>query len=369
MKLNKVIRNLTIFVLIVLLTIVITQFYSYFEFISNEGKIKLSTLTFNYLKQLISYYYIVIPIILLLTYIVNKAFISTNLIIYKKIFIFILMWLFIGQMLPIIPIAILMIFFKLKPTDLMLLATNPAGFSLNHLFFISIFILIGTILTYYLVRIKIDKKQLNNFGYDIKKGYAKNSILGFFTGMLFITIGFVIMILTDVLSVQSIGSTFFQQIFYILFFVVMAANEEIMFRGYILETLLETESKVKALIISSVIFAVLHCLNPNLTWVSVLNISIAGFLLGISYIYVRNLWFPTMLHFAWNYFQGPVFGFAVSGLKFNGIIQHKLLSGNSYITGGEFGLEGSLITTFIMILFIFGINFYFKKQSKSITNV
>jgi len=266
-----------------------------------------------------------------------------------------------------VPFAILIAFFDLSGKEIILLLTNPGAFPINYLFFIYIFVLLGTIFTFYLFRKKVDKMPIENYGYNFNKSFGKQSLSGFMVGGIFISFGFLILYLTGNIEIKSFGSNIWSQILYIAFFVVAAANEEIIFRGYILDTLLETGNKFKALLISSIIFAVFHAANPNITWVSFLNLIIAGFFLGISYIHVRNLWFPTMLHFAWNFFQGPIYGFGVSGMHFDGLIKQETIGKYDTVTGGKFGLEGSLVATFLMILFIIGIHFYYKNKTKTIT--
>ncbi|MEJ2055879.1 MAG: CPBP family intramembrane metalloprotease [Calditrichaceae bacterium] len=95
----------------------------------------------------------------------------------------------------------------------------------------------------------------------------------------------------------------------------------------------------------------MHLFNPSVSLISTINIFLAGILLGIYFIHKGNLWFPIGMHFTWNFFQGPVFGFEVSGMRTYDIINHDI-AGHKLITGGEFGYEGSLIATVAMIVLI-----------------
>ena len=130
----------------------------------------------------------------------------------------------------------------------------------------------------------------------------------------------------------------------------------------ILSNLLDSMNKFTALIISSIIFALMHMSNPNVSVLSIINIFLAGMLLGIYYIHRKNLWFSISVHLMWNFVQGPILGFEVSGLKIEGILQQELV-GHNLFTGGEFGFEGSLLCT---ILSIAGIIFIHIKYKHSI---
>ncbi|WP_234117410.1 hypothetical protein [Clostridium hydrogenum] len=71
-----------------------------------------------------------------------------------------------------------------------------------------------------------------------------------------------------------------------------------------------------------------------------------------AYLEIRNLIFPIALHFSWNFFQGPIFGFPVSGLKFPGMISQSITSNNNTLMGGMYGPEGGIIGIGFRILVI-----------------
>jgi membrane protease YdiL (CAAX protease family) len=125
---------------------------------------------------------------------------------------------------------------------------------------------------------------------------------------------------------------------------------------------LESFNKWVALGISAGLFTLFHLGNPGFDFLSVLNIFAIGVLLGLYYVYTRNLWFPICFHFAWNFFEGPVLGYPVSGIHFETILQPEL-NGDQNITGGAFGLEGSAIITGICILAVFALYFLMEKRT------
>lgn len=136
-----------------------------------------------------------------------------------------------------------------------------------------------------------------------------------------------------------------------------------MTRGLMLHTLMQGMNKYLALLIVSLIFGAMHLLNDNVTWLSFLSISLAGIFLGISYVHNLSLYFPIGLHFAWNFFQGAVYGFEVSGHQVHGLVSHTV-SGPEVITGGPFGFEGSIIALPIIILASVAIHFWYKTSEQ-----
>ena len=136
-----------------------------------------------------------------------------------------------------------------------------------------------------------------------------------------------------------------------VFFLLVALFEEILMRGYILGRLLHTRmNKFLSLFISSALFALLHIFNPEIDFLPMLNLLLAGMLLGASYLYTKNLCFPISLHLFWNWIQGPVLGYEVSGNNFISSMLTLHLPEDNVLNGGAFGFEGSLICTVLMIV-------------------
>jgi membrane protease YdiL (CAAX protease family) len=123
----------------------------------------------------------------------------------------------------------------------------------------------------------------------------------------------------------------------------LAAAEEIALRGYVLQALERRYSWRWGLGISAVIFALCHGANPNAGWPAYLGITVAGLYLGAAYLWTRRLWLPIAAHTAWNFFEGPVFGFPVSGIRIPVTLLHTEESGPRLWTGGAFGPEAGLL--------------------------
>jgi len=227
------------------------------------------------------------------------------------------------------------------------------------------FAIMGTILIVWIFTRFIDREKIINLGFSLKN--QKRSIFhGFITGFLLMIIGTLFLIVNGNLIIDKIEFHSLSLLESICLFLIVALNEEIILRGYILRNFMDSMNKYIALIISSLLFMAMHLFNPNISFVGMLNIFLAGLLLGITYIFTKNLWFPIALHFSWNFFQGPVFGYKVSGTTTSSLITQSL-NGNEILTGGKFGLEGSILASILCSLAIL---IYWKiyKQNESQTN-
>jgi uncharacterized protein len=131
-------------------------------------------------------------------------------------------------------------------------------------------------------------------------------------------------------------------LFGLVIYLAVAFGEELVTRGYILQTLAEGWGRTWATVLSSLIFALLHAGNPGSGPVPILGIFFAGLMLATGYLVTARLWLPIGLHWSWNYFQGPVFGFSVSGTEASGLLRLSAV-GPEPLTGGPFGPEASLV--------------------------
>ncbi len=129
---------------------------------------------------------------------------------------------------------------------------------------------------------------------------------------------------------------------WLLIFIVVGWNEELMSRGYHLQTIASGMGIPWGLLISSAIFGMLHLANPNATWLSAVGIFFAGLLLGFGYLRTGQLWLSIGMHIGWNFFEGVVFGFPVSGLETYQLLR-TTVQGPTVWTGGAFGPEAGLI--------------------------
>ena len=211
--------------------------------------------------------------------------------------------------------------------------------------------LMGTLFTVWIFQKFISKERFISIGLDFIN-YKNDFYQGLAVGTVLISIGFFTLIILNLTSIDLTYFSIYDQIFYFFLFVVVSLNEEIAIRGYILHNLCQSFNKYIALIISSFVFMGMHLGNPNIGMLPLANLFLAGIFLGVYRIHKNNLWFPIGAHLMWNYLQGPIYGFEVSGNKINSLFEQKL-QGHEVLTGGNFGYEGSIILTVFLIISIY----------------
>lgn len=235
----------------------------------------------------------------------------------------------------VIPIGIVIFILEVPATNLELLDPALSGISL--------------VLSVYLARRFIDRKTFSSLGFKL----SPNTIVDLISGILISGL----MMATIYAIFYSLGWLTFNGFvweaaapqealnsltLWIGIFLAVGFYEEILSRGYHLQNLEEGLNTAWAVFLSSGIFGMLHIFNPNATLISTLGILLAGYFLAYGYIRTRQLWLSIGLHIGWNIFEGPVFGFKVSGLDTGGLLLHDII-GPELWTGGPFGPEAGLV--------------------------
>lgn len=133
---------------------------------------------------------------------------------------------------------------------------------------------------------------------------------------------------------------------------IAAFEEEVLFRGYPLQTLAFNLSPTLATIITSGLFGLIHIGNPNATFFSTVNTVLAGVWLCVAYFKTRSLSLATGLHLGWNLSMGTIYGLPVSGItrltEYSFLNTHDI--GKTWLTGGSYGPEGGAIATVELIV-------------------
>lgn len=228
---------------------------------------------------------------------------------------------------------------------------------------LTLFSSFGTLLVVFLFKKHVDKEPFNSLG--LGSIHIWDIFLGLLIGFVIMVTGFFILVYMNEITYS--GNKFLPGDFILSFctFALVAISEELFVRGYILGNLVQSMNKYKALIISSVFFSLMHGLNSNYSWFAAIELFLGGMLLGLSYIYVPNLGFPIALHFSWNFFQGTIFGFNVSGSRAYSLIT-QVRSEDTIWNGGPFGFEGSAISVIFQILAIIVIYLLFNKRKPNL---
>jgi len=214
------------------------------------------------------------------------------------------------------------------------------------------FLLVIIFVAFILFRL-IDKRQLSSMGLTFHSRWTKEIGQGLLLGFILTTFIFVVQYTFGCLSSEPNWIQFITALkylgLYIVAFFIQGTAEETAFRGYPFQAMIEGAGVILAVLLFSVIFGVAHLMNPNSDILSTINIILAGILLSTAYIKTRSLWFPSALHFAWNFSIGFIYSLPVSGSKFS---EHFLIvhvSGPDWFTGGNFGPEGGLIGTLVIL--------------------
>ncbi len=192
-------------------------------------------------------------------------------------------------------------------------------------------------------------------GYTSLPNYLKwnfNALLiGLGYGFVLISLCAVIMVLSSVLSFQFNELNPHLPLYFLLMFLV-SLGEELAFRVYILNTLSSAYGKIMGVLCSSLLFGLIHWFNDHSTVVGIITLSLFGVLLALLYYRFSSIWLPVGLHLTWNYTQGSVFGFAISGHDSNGILKVSFRSDTPYLSGEGFGMEGSVFLMMITLIVI-----------------
>lgn len=221
---------------------------------------------------------------------------------------------------------------------------------------------LGLLLNVFIFRKFIDRQSIMSLGFSFSKR-CRDLLAGFSLAAVIMGVGFIT--LNALGYIKVVDFLFVAKSIFLGFilFIIVSLNEEIMVRGYILNNLLTTMNKFWALLLSSSIFALLHVFNSGLSTIGIINLLLAGILLGSTYIYTKNLWFPISLHLFWNFIQGPVLGYKVSGMNLSSMISIETVGDNIY-TGGKFGFEGSIVCTILMVISIVAIIYYYERKER-----
>ena len=199
----------------------------------------------------------------------------------------------------------------------------------------------------------IEKNALSSLGF-VKRNWLK--YLGW--GIMFSLVQMGVIAL--VYQVSGIGSfelneLSLEPILFILglfpFWLLQGGTEEVATRGWLLTRIAARTNLPLSIVISSSLFGILHMGNAGVTFLSVLNIILDGVLAALLFIYTDSIWLVVAQHGTWNYVQGNLLGFQVSGTGADAsIFSFTMGSGPDWLTGGAFGAEGSIITTLVLLV-------------------
>jgi membrane protease YdiL (CAAX protease family) len=220
--------------------------------------------------------------------------------------------------------------------------------------------LVAVLLSTWLVVRFIDHRPWSEIGLQFDRSWWIDLLFGLFLGALLMSFVFVVEYYAGWVQVRDIFVVDLNATPFVVALIgplvvslVISIIEELLARGYQLRNLAEglnlphvrpAVAVVASWAISSSLFGLLHVFNPNATWLSTLYLMLTGVFFGLGYVLTGRLGLPMGLHFAWNFFQGNVYGFPVSGNIFGGATVFKIQQGGPPLwTGGAFGPEAGLL--------------------------
>lgn len=235
--------------------------------------------------------------------------------------------------------------------------------SLPSLFLERLLMLVGYLSAAVLV-LRWRKLPLSLLGMSLR-GRGKDLLAGLGVAVLLYAVGFGTSLLMGTVEIASVEWVPRDLLGTLLFFLLVAVTEEVMLRGFVLGRMLSAGmNRFVALFLSSALFSAMHLFNPNFALLPFVNILLAGCLLGASFLYTRNLCFPVVLHWFWNWLQGPVLGYEVSGMDSGETLLTLRLTGSDLLTGGSFGFEGSLLCTVLLVVGTLAIVGYYERRGR-----
>jgi membrane protease YdiL (CAAX protease family) len=209
--------------------------------------------------------------------------------------------------------------------------------------FRGIIVIVASSLVVWIIRKYFDKKTFISLGLRLDSLALKDFFLGFGISGLMIVPIFIILLISGLLEIKEISwsgggiSAVFEIILW-LFGIGLAVgwSEELAFRGYLLQNMKDGMGMFWAILLSCLLYGLLHMSNPNSTILSGILIAIFGYLRIFGWLRSGQLWLSMGMHAGWDFLQGPIFGFPVSGMHTESLIKHTI-SGREWITGGSFG--------------------------------
>lgn len=224
----------------------------------------------------------------------------------------------------------------------------------------------------YAARRWLDKKSFESLGLKLSKQTLIDILAGI--GITFVQMGFIFVVMLGLgwltfrgfaWEFDPISTVITSVLTFFIIFIFVGWNEELLSRGYHLQTIASGINLFWGVIISSAVFGLLHLSNPNATWVSAAGIFFAGIYLAYAYIRTKQLWLSIGLHIGWNFFEGVVFGFPVSGLTIYPLTRINV-TGPEIWTGGAFGPEAGLIVLPSLIVGAVLIYYFTKNRNVNI---
>lgn len=218
----------------------------------------------------------------------------------------------------------------------------------------SLFLTVTTIVVTILWCKFIEKRSLASMGF-VGRGALKHYALGLAIGFALFAVSFLISLSTNALTLNGINTSLNVKMIVLFFlaFVIQGASEEILLRGCLMMSASNSTRLFSAVLISSVTFSFLHAGNTGVNMLAFINIILFGVFMALYMLRSGNIWGACAIHSMWNFAQGNIFGCSVSGMNVgNSILISELDATRALTNGGEFGPEGGVAVTLVLVIAI-----------------
>lgn len=222
----------------------------------------------------------------------------------------------------------------------------------NALTIAMLFSTAGMILTALLFCKLIQKRKMTTVGFQ-KSGMWKEYLCGMAVGFGIFSVAVLICMVTGSLKIRGLSATFSVGIFllFLVGYLVQGMAEEVLCRGYFLVSVSRRYPLAVGIAANALLFAALHLLNDGISVLAFINLVLFGVFASIYFIKRGNIWGVGALHSIWNLAQGNFYGIRVSGMQTScSVLTSEMVAGRELINGGDFGLEGGLAVTIVLVL-------------------
>jgi hypothetical protein len=211
---------------------------------------------------------------------------------------------------------------------------------------------------------RVSGSPLAAMGLALRRPWLRDLWTGALLGAGMVTAAVAVIEVFGTLTVAVRGTAHAALLAVVVGFVLVtgALSEEVAFRGYPLQRLVEAIGPTSAAIVLSVLFGAVHLLNPHVSGWAFLNTVLIGLLLSFAYLRTRSLWMPIGIHLFWNTTLGLVFGLPVSGLRDFSVVIRARAEGPLWLTGGDYGIEASAMGAVVIGLGVLLIAVYVPQR-------
>lgn len=211
----------------------------------------------------------------------------------------------------------------------------------------------------------IEARHLSSMGVRWKKA-GIHYLQGFDIGIALMTIIVLLSVAFRINNIELCKNINFGLIgLYFIGFLVQGMSEEFIFRGYLMNTLGGRHNPAVAVIVSAFAFSLAHIFNPGFNLLIFINLALFGTFASLYMIYFDDIWGACAIHSIWNFTQGNFYGIRVSGTsEVESIFRTTAVSKSAILTGGDFGMEGSIITTVVLVAASAFMLYKIKKSSQ-----